>query len=66
MLQSASRMDRRLEISRLRAGKGGISYTVDSVRHFRTQFPGDELAGSSAATSCRCVHKWKEIGALVS
>ena len=35
MLQAATEWDHRFEISDYELRKGGISYTIDSVRHFR-------------------------------
>ena len=54
MLQSATEWDRRLEISDYELRKGGISYTIDSVRHFRAQFPGDELFWIIGCTILPC------------
>lgn len=65
MLQSATEWDRRLEISDYELHKGGISYTVDSVRHFRAQFPRDELFWIIGGDQLPLLHKWKEIGELV-
>ena len=65
MLRSATEWDRRLEISDYELRKGGISYTVDSVRHFRTQFPQDELCWIIGGDQLPLLHQWKEIGELV-
>lgn len=35
MLRAATDWDHRFELSDYELGKGGISYTIDSVRHFR-------------------------------
>lgn len=64
MLQSAVEWDRRLEISDYELQKGGISYTIDSVRHFRALFPGDELFWIIGGDQLPLLHKWKEIGEL--
>ncbi len=64
MLRSAIEWDRRLEISDYELKKGGISYTIDSVRHFRVQFPGDELFWIIGGDQLPLLHKWKEIGEL--
>ena len=65
MLQAATEWDHRLEISDYELRKGGISYTVDSVRYFRTQFPHDELFWIIGGDQLPLLHKWKEIGELV-
>jgi nicotinate-nucleotide adenylyltransferase len=64
MLRAATEWDRRLEISDYELRKGGISYTIDSVRHFRTQFPGDELFWIIGGDQLPLLHKWKDIGEL--
>jgi len=65
MLRAAIEWDRRLEISDYELHKGGISYTVDSVRHFKAQFPQDELFWIIGGDQLPLLHKWKEIGELV-
>jgi len=64
MLRSAIEWDRRLEISDYELQKGGISYTIDSVRHFRAQFPRDELFWIMGGDQLPLLHKWKDIGEL--
>src|SRR5581483_2264938 len=43
MLHAAVEWDRRFEISDLELKRGGVSYTIDSARHFRTLYPKDDL-----------------------
>jgi len=64
MLRAAIEWDRRLEISDYELSKGGISYTIDSVRHFRALFPGDELFWIIGGDQLPLLHKWKDIGEL--
>lgn len=64
MLQAACEWDRRLEISDYELGKGGLSYTIDSVRHFRTKFPHDELLWIIGGDQLPLLHKWKEMDEL--
>jgi nicotinate-nucleotide adenylyltransferase len=64
MLQTAVEWDRRLEISDYELKKGGVSYTIDSVRHFRGQFPGDSLYWIVGGDQLPLLHKWKDIGEL--
>jgi len=64
MLRAAIEWDRRLEISDYELTKGGISYTIDSVRHFQAQFPNDELYWIVGGDQLPLLHKWKDIGEL--
>jgi len=48
MLRAACEWDHRLEIADYELNKGGVSYTIDSVRHF----PVMSFFGLSVATSC--------------
>ena len=43
MLRAATEWDHRFEISDVELRRGGVSYTIDSVRHFRALYPADEL-----------------------
>lgn len=65
MLRAAVEWDHRLEISDHELRKGGISYTIDSVRHFRREFPGDQLYWIIGGDQLPLLHKWKEISELV-
>ena len=64
MLRAAVEWDRRLEISDHELRKGGISYTIDSVRHFRAEFPGHELFWIIGGDQLPLLHKWKDISEL--
>jgi len=64
MLRAAIEWDRRLEISDYELRKGGISYTIDSVRHFRALFPNDDLFWIIGGDQLPLLHKWKDIGEL--
>lgn len=64
MLQAACEWDRRLEISDYELRKGGVSFTVDSARHFRAQFPKDELFWIVGGDQLPLLHQWKEITEL--
>jgi nicotinate-nucleotide adenylyltransferase len=66
MLRSAVAWDHRLEISDHELRKGGISYTIDSVRHFRQQFPSDQLYWIIGGDQLPLLHKWKDINVLVN
>lgn len=64
MLRSATEWDRRLEISDYELRKGGVSYTIDSVRHFKSQFPHDQLYWIIGGDQLPLLHKWKDIEQL--
>lgn len=64
MLRAAIEWDHRLEISDYELNKGGISYTIDSVRHFKAMFPQDELLWIIGGDQLPLLHKWKDIGEL--
>lgn len=64
MLQSAVEWDRRFEISDLELRRGGVSYTIDSVRHFRKLYPNDELYWVIGGDQLPKLHLWKDIGEL--
>lgn len=65
MLQVACEWDERLQIADDELMRGGISYTIDSVRHFRTRFPQDELYWIIGGDQVPQLHKWKDIAELV-
>lgn len=65
MLRLAIEGDRRLELSDYEMTKGGISFTIDTVRHLRTRFPADELFWVIGADQLPLLPKWKEINELV-
>lgn len=64
MLQAACEWDRRLEIADYELTKGGVSYTIDSGRHFRAQFPQDELFWIIGGDQLPLLHQWKDIAEL--
>jgi nicotinate-nucleotide adenylyltransferase len=65
MLQAACEWDGRLQIADDELMRGGISYTIDSVRLFRARFPHDELYWIIGGDQVPQLHKWKDIGELV-
>ena len=66
MLRAACEWDHRLEIADYELNKGGVSYTIDSVRHFRQQFPHDELFWIIGGDQLPLLHKWKDICQLAA
>ena len=45
MLRAATEWDTRFEISDLELQRGGVSYTIDSARHFRRSIPMTTSSG---------------------
>lgn len=64
MLQAAVEWDHRFEISDYELRKGGMSYTIDSVRFFREQFPTDDLYWIIGGDQLPKMHLWKDIETL--
>ena len=65
MLESALRQDDRFGISDYELRRGGISYTVETVRHFISQFPGDQLCWVIGEDQLPGLNRWREIERLV-
>jgi nicotinate-nucleotide adenylyltransferase len=66
MLRAAIEWDRRFEISNIELNRGGVSYTIDSARHFRALFPNDELYWIIGGDQLPKLHLWKDIVELAS
>ena len=66
MLRAAVEWDSRFEISDNELRKGGTSYTIDSVRHFREQFPNDDLYWIIGGDQLPKMHLWKDIEILAT
>ena len=64
LLRAAVEWDRRFELSDFELRKGGVSYTIDSVRHFRAQFPNDQLYWIIGGDQLPKMHLWREIEEL--
>jgi nicotinate-nucleotide adenylyltransferase len=64
MLKVACEWDRRLEIADYELTMGGVSYTIDSVRHFQEQFPKDDLCWIIGGDQLPLLHQWKDITEL--
>jgi len=64
MLRAAVEWDHRFEVSDLELRRGGVSYSIDSARHFRAQFPNDELYWIIGGDQLPRLHLWKDIAEL--
>lgn len=65
MLRAATEWDKRFEISDFEVRRGGVSYTIDSARHFRALYPNDELYWIIGGDQLPKLHLWKDITELV-
>ena len=45
--------------------RGGVSYTIDTVRSLRTEFPADSLVLIIGGDTLRELHTWREIDRLL-
>jgi nicotinate-nucleotide adenylyltransferase len=65
MLRASIGWDKRFEISDYELRRGGVSYTIDSARHFRGLYPDDQLFWIVGGDQLPNLHLWKAIGELV-
>ncbi|MBS0633648.1 MAG: nicotinate-nucleotide adenylyltransferase [Verrucomicrobia bacterium] len=65
MIRAAIEWDGRFEISDYELRRGGVSYTIDSARHFRALYPNDELYWIIGGDQLPKLHLWKDIAELV-
>jgi nicotinate-nucleotide adenylyltransferase len=66
MMKAAVDWDKRFEISDFELSKGGVSYTIDSARHFRGLYPDDELYWVIGGDHLPKLHLWKDIEELAT
>jgi nicotinate-nucleotide adenylyltransferase len=64
MVRAATEWDTRFEVSDFELTRGGVSYTIDSARHFKSLYPNDELYWVIGGDQLPQLHLWKEIGEL--
>lgn len=64
MLRLATEWDKRFEVSDLELSRGGVSYTVDSARHFRNLYPNDQLYWIIGGDQLPKLHLWKNVAEL--
>lgn len=65
MIRAAIEWDHRFKVSDFELRRGGVSYTIDSARHFRALYPGDELYWIVGGDQLPKLHLWKDIAELV-
>jgi nicotinate-nucleotide adenylyltransferase len=64
MLRLATASQPQFEISEFELGQRGVSYTIDSVRHFRQLHPPDRLFWIIGGDQLTRLHEWKGIHEL--
>lgn len=64
MVRAAIEWDRRFELSDWELRRGGVSYTIDSARHFRALYPNDDLYWVIGGDQLPKLHLWKDIREL--
>jgi nicotinate-nucleotide adenylyltransferase len=64
MVRAATEWDTRFEVSDFELRKGGVSYTIDSARHFRSLHPHDTLYWVIGGDQLPQLHLWKDIEEL--
>jgi nicotinate-nucleotide adenylyltransferase len=64
MLRAAIEWDKRFDISDVELRRGGLSYTIDSVRHFRALYPRNDLFWIIGGDQLPKLHLWKDIREL--
>ncbi len=64
MIRAATEWDTRFEVSDFELTRGGVSYTIDSARHFRSLYPKDDLYWVIGGDQLPQLHLWKDIGEL--
>lgn len=65
MVELAVSGNQRLRGEYYEALRGGVSFTVDTLRHLRATYPGDELFLLMGADTFNEFHLWKEPEAIV-
>jgi nicotinate-nucleotide adenylyltransferase len=64
MVRASTEWDTRFEVSDFELKKGGVSYTIDSARHFRSIYPNDDLYWVIGGDQLPQLHLWKDIAEL--
>lgn len=65
MLRLATASEPRMCISDVEILQSGVSYTIDTVRHFLAVLPGVKLFFIIGADALVSLHQWKEVQTLV-
>ncbi len=65
LIASAIGGDPRMAVCRWEIERGGVSYTVETVRRFRSEYPRARLFFLIGADSLYELHTWREVGAIL-
>ncbi|HMP76070.1 MAG TPA: nicotinate-nucleotide adenylyltransferase [Kiritimatiellia bacterium] len=65
MLRLATADDPRFEVSDDEVTRGGVSYTVDTLRRFRERYPAATLYFLIGGDSLLELHTWREVGTVL-
>jgi len=66
MIRASVEWDTRFEISDVELRRGGVSYTIDSARHFRALYPQDDLFWIMGGDQLPNLHLWRDIEELAT
>jgi nicotinate-nucleotide adenylyltransferase len=66
MLRAAVEWDHRFEVSDVELRRGGLSYSIDTARHFRQLYPQDDLYWIIGGDQLPKLHLWKDIQELAT
>lgn len=66
MVKIAVKDNPAFEVSDLELKRGGISYTVDTVRHFQSQYPGIDIYFIMGLDSLLIIDTWKDVDQILS
>jgi nicotinate-nucleotide adenylyltransferase len=64
MLRAAVAAEPRFSVSDHELRRGGVSFTIDTVRHFAAEFPGAQLFWIIGADQVARLPRWKDIAVL--
>ena len=64
MVKAALKGNPRLGVSDIEIKRGGVSYTVDTVRHFKALYPKAQLFLIIGEDNVAGLSRWKNIGAV--
>ncbi len=54
-------LEDKMELSEFEIKRGGLSYTIDTVKYFRQKFPNDEIFLLIGSDNVNKLNKWKDI-----
>ncbi|WP_221029756.1 nicotinate-nucleotide adenylyltransferase [Actomonas aquatica] len=64
MVKAAIDWDHRFEVSDFEVKRGGVSYTIDTVRHFRAKYPDAQLFWIIGGDQVPKLGQWRDITEL--